>query len=217
MPLDHSPISRRTVAKGAAWSVPAVAVAGSAPALAASPTCCEPGMQSVSKTLTYTAQATSPISLPQGTWTVTVSTDLPTCVKVGDPIPAPTLTVKVETSQDTMGGLDLLSIVSVEGTGTSPYSIAGAVVDPGNRTTTLTIPSTDVPTDGTVLTTTGTGTGAAETAAAAPGTITVTIGDSFTANLTGTQSTGGTVNLVTEGTLQDGQDATLGTITVTEC
>lgn len=38
MPLDHSPISRRTVAKGAAWSVPAVAVAASAPALAASTT-----------------------------------------------------------------------------------------------------------------------------------------------------------------------------------
>ena len=31
-------VSRRTLAKGAAWSVPAVAVAGAAPAYAVSPT-----------------------------------------------------------------------------------------------------------------------------------------------------------------------------------
>lgn len=35
--------SRRTIAKGAAWAVPAVAVASAAPSLAASPTACEPG------------------------------------------------------------------------------------------------------------------------------------------------------------------------------
>lgn len=31
------PISRRTVAKGAAWATPAIALAGAAPAFAASP------------------------------------------------------------------------------------------------------------------------------------------------------------------------------------
>lgn len=38
MSLDQSHISRRTIAKGAAWTVPAVAVAAAAPALAASTT-----------------------------------------------------------------------------------------------------------------------------------------------------------------------------------
>lgn len=37
MSFDQSQVSRRTVAKGAAWSVPAVAVAAAAPSLAASP------------------------------------------------------------------------------------------------------------------------------------------------------------------------------------
>lgn len=35
--------SRRTIAKGAAWAVPAVTVAATAPSLAASPTACAPG------------------------------------------------------------------------------------------------------------------------------------------------------------------------------
>lgn len=35
--------SRRSIAKGAAWAVPAVSVAAAAPALAASPTLCAPG------------------------------------------------------------------------------------------------------------------------------------------------------------------------------
>ncbi|WP_172120102.1 hypothetical protein [Actinomyces faecalis] len=39
-----SPVSRRTLAKGAAWSVPAVSLAAAAPALAASSEACPPGI-----------------------------------------------------------------------------------------------------------------------------------------------------------------------------
>lgn len=39
--------SRRQIAKGAAWAVPAVSVAAAAPALAASPSSCEPGTLNV--------------------------------------------------------------------------------------------------------------------------------------------------------------------------
>lgn len=40
--IENKNISRRTVAKGVAWSVPAVAVASAAPMAAASPTTCIP-------------------------------------------------------------------------------------------------------------------------------------------------------------------------------
>lgn len=43
MTSELSTPSRRTIAKGAAWAVPSVAVAAAAPSLAASPTCDEPG------------------------------------------------------------------------------------------------------------------------------------------------------------------------------
>lgn len=45
--IIHSP-SRRTIAKGAAWAAPAVAVAAAAPALAASSDGCAPGTLNVS-------------------------------------------------------------------------------------------------------------------------------------------------------------------------
>lgn len=41
--------SRRTIAKGAAWAVPTVAVAAAAPSLAASPNVCEPGSLNVAR------------------------------------------------------------------------------------------------------------------------------------------------------------------------
>lgn len=51
--------SRRTIAKGAAWAVPAVTVAATAPSLAASPTVCDPGM------LTVTPNCPPIITLPR--------------------------------------------------------------------------------------------------------------------------------------------------------
>lgn len=46
--LSNSGISRRSIAKGAAWAIPAVSVAAAAPSLAASLEPCVPGVLSVS-------------------------------------------------------------------------------------------------------------------------------------------------------------------------
>lgn len=56
--------SRRQIAKGAAWAVPAVTVAAAAPSLAASPTVCPPG------TLAVTANCPPPVSTDSLNFTI---------------------------------------------------------------------------------------------------------------------------------------------------
>lgn len=52
--MTDSNISRRTLAKGAAWTVPAVAVAAAAPSVAASPACDNKALRISKSGTTYT-------------------------------------------------------------------------------------------------------------------------------------------------------------------
>lgn len=75
MPFEHAPISRRTVARGVAWSVPAVAAAAAAPALSASEPQC-PDVD-VRNTLTHHCETESGTDL--GMWRLTTETTIPSC------------------------------------------------------------------------------------------------------------------------------------------
>lgn len=77
------PVSRRSVTKGAAWAVPAVTVAGAAPALAASSTC-SGGSQTLSHSEPGRMYFYEDRDFAPATATLTVT--VPTCVHVGDVI-----------------------------------------------------------------------------------------------------------------------------------
>lgn len=175
---SRTQVSRRTLAKGAAWSVPVIATAAAAPAASASVV---PGQSSVGP-IEVTCDLTSPIPQTGLKWTLTLTATTPTSVSPGDVIPAPTLTAVVTT--DTASGdlLRQLSVTSVSGTSSAPYTVSGAVVSPGDRTATLTVPDTKVPASGGVVST-ATGIGAGETAGAAAGSIVVGV-QPFTVSLT---------------------------------
>lgn len=173
-------ISRRTVAKGAAWSVPVIATAAAAPAASASVV---PGQSSAS--LNYVCS----VALSDGgtpvfsnlAWTAVITATMPTSVSPGDSIPAPTITAEVTTDAGSGDNLRALGVTSVSGTSSAPYTVSGDAVNPGTRAADLTIPTTPVPASGGIVTT-ASGAGAAETAGAATGQITATVG-SFKATL----------------------------------
>lgn len=73
---ESTKLSRRTLAKGAAWSVPAVAVAGAAPAYAASRT--------LSGGLCYTNESTASGGLVPRRWYFWVGTSDGSVIKQGD-------------------------------------------------------------------------------------------------------------------------------------
>ncbi|WP_446664687.1 DUF6801 domain-containing protein [Flexivirga sp. B27] len=164
-------ISRRTVAKGAAWTVPVIATAAAAPAASASVV---PG-QSSAGPVQVACKLTSPVPL-EATWTLTLTATTPTSVSPGDAIPAPSLTATVTTDDQSGDLLRQLGVTSLDGTSTAPYTVSGAIVNPGDRSATLTVPPTDVDPEGTGgLTTTATGAGAGETAGGSAGSIVVTL------------------------------------------
>ena len=175
-----SQVSRRTLAKGAAWSVPVIATAAAAPAASASVV---PG--SATATLNYTCSiAASDGGTPLYTdlaWTAVITATVPTSVAPGDAIPQPTITATVTTDAASGNNLRATNTKHISGTSNAPYEVAGSVVNPGTRAGNLTIPSTTVPAAGGV-TTTATGLGLAETAGSSTGDITVTVGG-FTAVL----------------------------------
>lgn len=164
-------VSRRTLAKGAAWSVPVIATAAAAPAASASVV---PGSSSIGP-VDVVCDVTVPLLGAQTyTWSLTLTATTPTSVAPGDSIPAPSLSASVTTDANSASGLRLLGATSVDGTSSAPYTVTGDVVgSPASRTASLTIPSTPVPASG-ALTTTATGAGFGETAgSASPGAITV--------------------------------------------
>lgn len=117
-------VSRRTVAKGAAWSVPAVAVAASAPSLAASSSCTDE-----QQILTQSFE----VLLDSWSWdlmtaTVTMSLQVPTCVRPGDII-VPQLTATL-----TAAGLgEKYSGQGFVGDFEFFYNMIGSIAEPQGR------------------------------------------------------------------------------------
>lgn len=172
-------VSRRTLAKGAAWSVPVIATAAAAPAASASVV---PGSSTVGPLNYSCVVSLNGAALPAAAWTATITASTPTSVSPGDAITAPTLNASVTTDAGSAANLRALGVTSVTGTSDAPYTVAGDVVSPGTRAASLTIPSTPVPASG-AITTVASGAGAAETAGSATGSITASVGN-FTATLT---------------------------------
>ncbi|AKU18080.1 DUF6801 domain-containing protein [Luteipulveratus mongoliensis] len=141
-------------------------------------------------------------------WKVVVAADLPTQVDPGASLPAPKVDATVTTGADAAAQLRALNVKTIKGTSPATYTVSGAVENPGTRTANLTIPLTNVPATGNIVTKPS-GVGAAEKAAATAGTATATVGN-FKAALT--TDSGFVANVVC--TQVAGQDATLAKITV---
>lgn len=190
-------VSRRTLAKGAAWSVPVVAVAASAPSASASPAdCISSGTLSNSAsgvpaaanyTCVQTDEGGNPTGTALGNWRVQINVATCTAVHAGSTLKsAPVITANVITSTTAGNVLRGFGAEQVTGgTSAAGYTVAGQVVSPGARTGNLTIGSFPVPASG-GITTTATGTGALETSTTA-GTINIAAGD-FTVVLNWTGS-----------------------------
>lgn len=118
----------------------------------------------------------------QGVWTATVSAALPAKVAKNATIPVVKITAKVNTSTSAADTLRSLSVKNVKGSSNASYTTSGAVVSPGSRTASLTVPTTSIPKTG-ALTTTATGTAKAEKAGKTAGSVVVKVGN-FTADLT---------------------------------
>ncbi|WP_052593544.1 DUF6801 domain-containing protein [Luteipulveratus mongoliensis] len=190
---------RRLMSVGAVGVLTAIGIVGPTAA---------PAEAATSASLQYSCKLTDLGTVFTDPWTAVVSADLPAEVPAGSGVPAPAVTATVTTGADASDQLRALNVKTLEGTSAATYSLAGAVENPGARTASLTVPQIAVPETGNIVTD-ASGTGVAETASATPGTVTVTVGD-FTADLTTDSGFVAHVGC----TLNEGQDATLGTITV---
>lgn len=174
-------ISRRTLAKGAAWSVPVVAVAAAAPTASASPAdCISSGtLQSAAAVPPTTApnykcvQVADPTSTTSitalGNWRVQILVSTCTAVYAGSTLKnAPQITANVITSTTAGNVLRGFGATQVTGgTSTAGYTATGQVLNSGAvRTGNLTIGAFAVPGSG-GISTTATGSGSLETATTA--------------------------------------------------
>ena len=188
-------ISRRTLAKGAAWSVPVVAVAAAAPAASASPADCI-----TSGTLTNSASGIpanpnykcvqtdidgNPTGTDLGKWKVQIQVTTCTSVHAGATLKSPpSITANVNTGATAANVLRGFGATQVVQTYTDPdtnvtsqtgsdadYSVAGNVANPGTRSGHLNIANFAVPSSGAIITT-ATGSGAVETSTT-PGSINI--------------------------------------------
>ncbi len=162
---DNLNVSRRTVTRTAAWSVPAVAVVAGAPAYAASS-----GDQTITRNLKYRVwvklngdpvpqpQDAPPYTLPPGTmdqqiWDVVAVTTLPVQVAPNTSLPAPPLETTITTSVEAADTLRIFQVSSVNGSAAPTYTVQGSVVNPGLRTASLTVPTVPTPASGGIVTT----------------------------------------------------------------
>ncbi|WP_265446132.1 DUF6801 domain-containing protein [Flexivirga meconopsidis] len=156
----------RSLRRSAAIAAPILA-AGLATAAVAPSAQAAPG-----PTKTYTAslsmgcKATSPIAVDLGTWTGSVSVDLPSSAASGDQLAPPPLKATINVPGSATSAMSLIGAKNIlSGTAKAPYSVTGAVASPGNRSANLTVANTPIPiTGGQPVTTTATGVGQAETA-----------------------------------------------------
>jgi hypothetical protein len=141
--LTDAPISRRTLAKGAAWSVPVIAAAIAAPAAVASnialsvTSVCAPGSPDSPARVTFTITNTLPKTLRAGTkFTVTATNIGITSVNgsasrevvLGDIPPNGSTSVLVITSGQPGGGQNSTATVAGALTqGTSPDTVSGGL------------------------------------------------------------------------------------------
>ncbi|WP_146202588.1 hypothetical protein [Branchiibius hedensis] len=173
-------ISRRTLAKGAAWSVPVVAVAAAAPTASASPADCitsgtlqssasVPPSTSPNYTCVQTDIDGNPTGTPLGNWRVQILVSTCTAVHAGSTLKqAPQITANVITATAAANVLRGFGATQVTGgSSTAKYSVTGQVVgSPASRTGNLSIGAFPVPATG-GISTTATGSGALETATTA--------------------------------------------------
>lgn len=110
-----------------------------------------------------------------GTWAATVTVTAPLTAARGATITAPSVGAAITVPSGTTSTLRLLGISSLTGSATVWYSATGAVKNPGNRTTTVTVPTVKVPSSGSFPVSL-TGGPIAETAASTAGTATFNIG-----------------------------------------
>lgn len=182
-------VSRRTLAKGAAWSVPVVAVAASAPAASASPAeCIKSGIISNSPdglpatanfTCVQTDKAGTPTGTKLGSWFVQVLVSTCTAVHAGSTLKSPpSITANVKTTSgaaSVLRGLAGDNPKITSGSSAAGYTLTGNVVNSGaTRTGNLTVAAQDVPASG-PITTEATGSGVLETSTTA-GSITIAVG-----------------------------------------
>lgn len=121
----------------------------------------------------YTTKAGIKIGL--GTWPASVTVTAPLTATVGSVVTAPSVGAAITVPSGTTSTLRLLGISSLTGSATVWYSATGAVKSPGNRTTTVTVPTVKVPSSGSFPVSL-TGGPISETAASSPGTATFNIG-----------------------------------------
>ncbi|WP_265446133.1 DUF6801 domain-containing protein [Flexivirga meconopsidis] len=166
-------ISRRTLAKGAAWSVPVVATAVAAPAATASPG----PVQTYSAPIQMACKATAPLALDLGTWDATISTQLPSSAAPGDQLNSPPISADVTVPGSATSAMSLVGAKNIlSGTADSTYSVSGAVVNGGSRTASLTVQNTPIAvTGGQPVNTTASGVGQGETAGPGTGSATVQV------------------------------------------
>lgn len=210
MSIDQSSVSRRTVAKGAAWSVPAVAVAAAAPSLAASTTC-EASYTTITKTFEYADILSNTVVVE------VTATNVPTTAPAGAtllPIETSSTVTIPASSAGLLTGLLLGGAELVGGTSASTSSLSGALTL--DATTDLTIAISAPQANGDLaLPATGAGDALTIPAGVTPGAVTITMGEPAS-HLVGYAANGTTVTGETDTTLSkvDGNDYVLATFEV---
>lgn len=122
-------------------------------------------------------------TIPLGTWGAEISTTAPSHVEPGATIPDISVTAKVTASTVATDTLRNLENVTVEGTSDAPYKVFG-----NTYTAKLTIPVTDIPATGNLVTV-AKGTAPGTTAPTTPKDYPITV-DGFTATITATNKQG---------------------------
>ncbi|NYF98442.1 DUF6801 domain-containing protein [Janibacter cremeus] len=222
MSFDQSHLSRRAITKGAAWSVPAVAVAAAAPSLAAS-TNCETTYQTITKEFIYQTDVPF-LGLRDITVEVTAN-NVPLVTHPGAtllPIETSSTVTIPEDLAGLLGSVMLGNAAKVSGTSSSESTLSG-VIDTVTSTP-LTIPLTDFPADGEDLVTVASGAGDPldVDSATSPGLVVITMGEP-SSTLVGYDESGDPNGKTYDSNLQkdpardEGGYYDLATFTVEEC
>lgn len=142
-------------------------------------------------------------------WSVNVRADYPATAQPGASFAGAHLDASVTAGDDAATQFRAIGVSSWSGSVQFSYAVSGAVASPGDRSSTLTVPTTTLPATGPAILAAA-GATAGEHAATTPGTATVTAGD-FTASLI----TESGVPVEIDCALVAGQDATIASVQVT--
>lgn len=159
--------------------------------------------------LAYTCSAPAIDLTFSDPWSVSVDTNYPATAEAGASFTSAQFNAAVTAGDDAATQFRAIGVNSWSGSVKFDYAVSGAVASPGDRSSTLTVPTTTLPPDGPVVTN-ATGSAKDEQAGDAAGTATVTAGD-ITASLT--TDSGLTIGI--ECSLAADQKATIATVDVT--